>query len=81
MALLSLLSARCLGTPPLSGSSLPAILLTTQLQRADTDDLSSFLALKTHLHLLRAKLAELPGQPLLVRTCCGQGYALYRAAG
>lgn len=56
------------------GRTLPAAMLATQLRR--TGNTPSVFALKTHLHLLRARLAELPGQPLRVRTCRGEGYAV-----
>ncbi len=61
------------------GRTLPTAMLATQLRRAE--DVSGALTLKTHLHLLRARLAELPGQPLRVRTCRGKGYAVDYAAG
>src|SRR5690348_1192105 len=61
------------------GRTLPAAMLATQLRRAE--DVSGAFTLKTHLHLLRARLAELPGQPLRVRTCRGKGYAVDYAAG
>jgi DNA-binding response OmpR family regulator len=58
------------------GHVLPTPLLAAQVPHARTNALGGSLALKAHMSHLRAKLAALPGQPLLLRTYRGQGYGL-----